>query len=115
MRTQSEQENESKDRDLLKPGMKVHGILALQRGPMNRNVKSIRHGVITKIEEKRFWVQYKGILCELPYMYKNLGHIVFIEENACEEKLAEIESPQLEEGFFRDVPKGNKKEKEKDT
>ena len=103
------------ERNSLRPGIKVHGLLARQVGPTKRNKINTYHGEVTKVSENKFWVKYKGVVSAIPYEYKSLGRIVFIEENTCQERCAEMENPVLEEGIFDAISKAAKKEKTKDA
>lgn len=98
----------------LRPGMKVYGILRMMCGnPLHRDRAGTHHGIITEVTERGFSVKYDSVISPLPYEYKSLGHIVFIDKNACLEQETKMDGPQLEEGFFDAVSETAKKEKTK--
>ena len=110
-KTVCEEIPESKFPDV-RPGMKVYGILRMMRAShLQKDRAGTYHGTITAVSEKGFSVKWDAVISPIPYEFKSLGHIVFIDKNACLEQEIKMDGPQLEEGFFDAVPKTAKKEK----
>lgn len=86
------------DKEKIKVGTRVHGILASIHPISKRSVNSRYDGEVVKVEESCFRVKYRGIRVNLPYRYENLGRTVFLDEYSCENKIAEVESPKIQLG-----------------